>query len=259
MNVTPKIIHQTWKTHTLPPQLAKYAKTCRDVNKTYKYILYDDNDLRNVILNNYPQYLEKYDSFDNNIERVDFARYAILHKYGGVYADLDMECFKSFDEHVGMNRPVFGSEPVEHREKLYENRKIVICNAMMFSPPGDPLWIHVMDFASRNYKRGANPVFNTGPMMLTLLYESNPRVFSNAQIVSACAFYAQSDRFTNTVQMGIPYVSRECNLNITPPVAVHRWAHTWIPGESSHKNDAVYYIGAIALICILGAAVMKAT
>ena len=38
--------------------------------------------------------LEAYDSLERNIMRVDVARVAVLHLYGGVYSDLDIS-FKS--------------------------------------------------------------------------------------------------------------------------------------------------------------------
>lgn len=251
---TPKIIHQTWKDHNIPENLVEYAESCKRVNPDYEYILHTDTDLRNIVKEYFPNYIKDYDNFSHFIERVDFARYAILWAFGGVYADLDMQCFNSFDPLVQRNKPVFGSEPIEHRERLYEGRKIVICNALMISPPRDPIWLEVMQFAVDNYKPGVDPVYNTGPMMLTQLYEKDPFVFSKSILLSSCAFYAQSDRLSFKTQLGVPHISRECNLDLRPPVAIHRWAHTWIEPRYNVPEGckvALLAVGSLAAVVLV--------
>lgn len=234
----PKIIHQTWKTQSVPLALREYAESCKKANPDYAYRLYTDQDLRDVIVRSFPQYLMAYDAFERNIERVDFARYAIMHSIGGVYADLDMQCFYSFDKYLAHQSPVFGNEPIEHRDRLYQGRQYVICNALMISPPGQEVWIKIMDFIVSHYVAGQDPVYNTGPMALTKLYESDKTAFAGCIILPSCDFYAQSDHMTNKTQQGILYVTRECNLDSAPPAAVHRWAHTWIPmSRTDHTDD----------------------
>nr|KAG5701406.1 hypothetical protein BaRGS_032738 [Batillaria attramentaria] len=48
--------------------------------------------MRELIANNYSWFLADYDSYRYNIQRVDSARYFILHHFGGVYMDLDISC-----------------------------------------------------------------------------------------------------------------------------------------------------------------------
>jgi cytoskeletal protein RodZ len=57
--------------------------------------MYTDQQLRDLVHQNYPQFARIYDNFKHPIERVDFARYCIMHKYGGVYADMDMELIRA--------------------------------------------------------------------------------------------------------------------------------------------------------------------
>ena len=51
----------------------------------------------NFIKDEYPWFLETYQSYKYNIERVDSLRYFILLKYGGIYIDLDDGCRRSLD------------------------------------------------------------------------------------------------------------------------------------------------------------------
>ena len=32
--------------------------------------------------------------------KIDILRYCILHKYGGLYADIDYKCFNNFDSYI---------------------------------------------------------------------------------------------------------------------------------------------------------------
>lgn len=258
--LTPRIIHQTWKTQSVPHTLREYAESCKRVNPSYAYRMYTDSDLRDIIVSAFPQYIMAYDGFAHNIERVDFARYAILYTIGGVYADLDMQCVSPFDKYVALSRPVFGDEPVEHRDTLYGGRSHVICNALMISPPKQQIWLDIMDWIVQNYNPTNNPVYNTGPMALTLLYESIPSAYSQSLITSACEFYSQTDRMTTKTQQGIPYISMECNNDQNQPVAVHRWAHTWIPQASQNSHDKVAHyrryitygaFGSLLITCVV--------
>lgn len=45
----------------------------------------------------FPEWANLYHSLPFNIQRLDMIRYMILYCHGGVYVDLDIECFKSID------------------------------------------------------------------------------------------------------------------------------------------------------------------
>lgn len=257
---TPKIIHQTWKNHDVPRKLQRYADSCKQQNDTYEYKLWTDDDLRALVVKEFPQYISAYDKFSHNIERVDFARYVMMYSIGGVYADLDIQCLRPFDSLVAMNKPVLGTEPREHRDELYQGRKYVICNALLISPPGESLWLRIMEYIVRHYRPGVNPVVNTGPMALTFLYEEDPSAYKGALITNPCIFYSQTDFKTKIKQHirdeEIPAISRECS--IMNAVAVHRWAHTWCGGNAADKSSddgdeqqQTYNIVAMVLFFVL--------
>jgi mannosyltransferase OCH1-like enzyme len=63
-----------------------YKDFCTKNN--YEYILWDA-DACNELIQEYPDYVELYNSVRFSIMKVDIIRFIILHKYGGLYADLD--------------------------------------------------------------------------------------------------------------------------------------------------------------------------
>lgn len=222
MSSTPKILWQTWKSDKLddvPEKLKGYILKWKKLHPEYAHYLLDDDDLRNIVKKVVPKYLNVYDSFTHMIERVDFARYAILYKYGGVYADLDTLPLKPIDKWVEEGKIVLGSEPYEHAQKIY-NRERVVCNALMISPPGQQFWKELMDYIIRNYEHRYKPVENTGPMAITRFMESDGKKFEkNGDVIvtDPCVFYPlKSDNKP----------SDRCNLNDS--YVMHVWENTWV-------------------------------
>ena len=148
---TPRVIWQTWKSKTdIPEKLSDLSRTWTTNHPDYEYRLLDDDDLRNIVSKVTPNHLEKYDSFTRMIERVDFARYAIMYEYGGVYADMDTKSLKNVDMWVAKNKIVLGCEPSEHSMEIYRTNRVV-CNALIISPPKQKFWLELMNYISENY------------------------------------------------------------------------------------------------------------
>ena len=93
----PRIIHQSWKSRTLPSKFQKWSDTWSILNPSYTHLIWDDTDNRRLVQLYYPWFLETFDNFTSNILRADAARLFYLHRYGGIYADLDFECLKPLD------------------------------------------------------------------------------------------------------------------------------------------------------------------
>ncbi len=93
--IIPKIIHATWFGNTpLPKNYQYYLETWRKFHPDWEIKLWTEKDLQK----------ENFDSMDlywlaeSYAERSDIIRYEIIKRYGGLYIDVDIECFASFDE-----------------------------------------------------------------------------------------------------------------------------------------------------------------
>ena len=91
----PKVIYLTHKEKI--PQFV--IDNWKNLNPDYQIKFYNDEDCRNFIKNNYPQkFLDYFDMLSQNKGagpiKGDFWRCLILYKYGGVYADSDIELLK---------------------------------------------------------------------------------------------------------------------------------------------------------------------
>lgn len=218
----PAILHQTWKDENIPEKFQAYAQSWRDHNPDWDYMLWTDEDNRELIEQYYPQYLDMYDAFPSKIQRVDAARYFILHRFGGVYADLDFECLRPFDEVISNAQCVFGQEPEAHARDVYRT-SAVLSNALMASVPEHPVWPAVWETMRRRAersggRRGTTDVLRTtGPAMLDFAVRKRYAGNAPVTVYPPDAFFPKvADKYRQHTQFSVQ------------PFAVHHWANTWI-------------------------------
>jgi mannosyltransferase OCH1-like enzyme len=85
-----KNIFQSWYTKNLPQPVFDKIETFRKLNPEYNYYLYTDEDMDNFVNANYQgEIAECYNRLNIIVAKVDFWRYLVLYKHGGVYVDMD--------------------------------------------------------------------------------------------------------------------------------------------------------------------------
>jgi len=95
--VIPPNLFQTWHTKNLPPLMSNAVSNLRKNNPRFNYQLYDDNDCREFIKNNFAEnILNAYDRLIPGAYKADLWRYCILYKKGGVYLDIKYVPFNHF-------------------------------------------------------------------------------------------------------------------------------------------------------------------
>lgn len=162
----PKIIHQQWKTDTIPDGVfteyhAQWKKLFPEPE--YKHMLWTDESGRKLIADHFPWFLDAFDGYSMNIQRADSMRYFILYKYGGLYADLDYEPFVNFWHALPNDRVSLIESPYKVNEKVQ--------NSLMSSPAMDPFWNVTFDIL---YERRASHkvLSSTGPAAMDAAMEA---------------------------------------------------------------------------------------
>ncbi|KAH7887647.1 glycosyltransferase family 32 protein [Phlebopus sp. FC_14] len=158
----PRMLHQTWKSETLPPEWRNVSRGCRDMMADYEYMLWTDASSREFIAQNYPWFLDTFDNYEYPIQRADVIRYFVLHYYGGIYLDLDIGCLRPLDPLLiypvilPKTIPVGVSNDLMFAEKGHQFLAQTIHNLVTF----DHSWV-------LNYP---TVMFSTGPMFLSAQY-----------------------------------------------------------------------------------------
>lgn len=162
----PKTIFQTWKSKTeFPENFAYWSSTAKQVNPDYNHVIWDDADNRKLIADHYPWFLPTYDAFPAEIYRADAVRSFFLYHHGGIYADMDVEFLRPFDNLIGdgMDNVLLGSMGVN---PSFEHS---IPNATMASSAGEEFWLLTMALMMEG--GGHRPEYTTGPVMLKRAYD----------------------------------------------------------------------------------------
>ncbi|KAF9476506.1 hypothetical protein BDN70DRAFT_882338 [Pholiota conissans] len=158
----PRIIHQTWKSETLPPRWRGISQACRDMMPDYEYKLWTDAGSREFIAEHYSWFLDTFDNYVYPIQRADVIRYFVLYHYGGIYIDLDIGCLKPLDPLLVYNVILPKTIPVG------------VSNDLMFAERHHPLMeqtIHSLKKFDHSWILNYPTVmFSTGPMFLSAQY-----------------------------------------------------------------------------------------
>jgi mannosyltransferase OCH1-like enzyme len=174
----PKIIHQTWKTNNLPPALKAYCHSWQRFNPGADYRFYDDTACRAFVRKEFPRFLPAYEAFPFAIQRADLFRALVVYRFGGLYADVDMECLRPLERFFQMKGALFCIEtrltPTRQRELGYRH-PYQIANCIFAAEAGHPFLGDVIEKIAG--LAGTKPISAlaqvedvTGPRLLTRLY-----------------------------------------------------------------------------------------
>jgi UDP:flavonoid glycosyltransferase YjiC (YdhE family)/mannosyltransferase OCH1-like enzyme len=231
----PPVIHVLWKSRQLPRDLAAYLSTWVTHHPNWSCLLWTDEDCREFLRRHYSWFLSIYEGYPEPIMRVDAVRYFILHHCGGLYVDMDFECFRSINPLLAGKQLVFGLEPSSHLDAIIarqRNLDRIIGNAFMASVPGHPFWEHVFKQLVANHKL-QGPLDATGPFMLTRAIASYPHP-EQITLESAEAIYPIHNQ-----QIWLELDEAERQSITRSSFAVHHWQGGWWRPSVTEKADQV--------------------
>lgn len=158
------ILHQIWVGPPRPKHLDRMAETWREQHPDWDYLLWDEEAIAALDLDNQDLYDRAPDLVPADAVgqyRADIARYEILHRYGGVYADMDTTCQKPIGPLLPEGQLVAG----------WEVQGKWVGNTVIAAPAGHPALAEIIAalpaIALRHAPAGANRL--SGPKAITPL------------------------------------------------------------------------------------------
>lgn len=139
----------------------------------WEYWLWTDSSARQLIQERFPALLPVFDAYPQNIQRADALRYVLLHEFGGVYADLDMESLKPLDPLTFKYACVVGQEPYVH-PAFDTNTETLVINALIACRAGHPFLKAIID-ALPDFAHMWSLLDSTGPHFLTYVFNQYTR------------------------------------------------------------------------------------
>lgn len=207
----PKIIHQIWIGSKVPRYYDAWRASWQKHHPDFEYRLWSETDILKFGLQNEEAFVQS----PNPGTKSDIARYEILYRLGGIYADTDFECLTRFDKLNSSTSffagQVFSAEPQ-------------ICNALIGAIPGHKLLELVINSISEPV-RGNNisEIFQkTGPIALTETFFSNYHDLDRSTIIfPSDYFYPWPNFLMRYKEKRYDYVSDES-------MAIHHWEVSWV-------------------------------
>lgn len=134
----PKIIHNTYKNHTLPEPYKTCQKQIIALHPDFEYRFYTDEDMYSIMKKYFPKYYEKFQTLPRMIMKIDMFRYFLMYKYGGLYTDMDYLMIKRYDL---LNHQVV----IPCNKEDISGNPINLGNCIFASVPKHPFWKTLMD------------------------------------------------------------------------------------------------------------------
>lgn len=174
----PKIIHHVCDyPDGVPKNLLALAATWKKYHPEWEQCFWNRPQMDNFVRTVCPDFEPHYRAFPHNVQRWDAVRYLILYHIGGMYVDLDYECFRAFDAVLNGRTCCIAVEPTLNA-KCYGLSRI-LSNALMAAVPGNRFMAHIIDELKALDLEGMAHLETwkfvletTGPLMLTRVYES---------------------------------------------------------------------------------------
>ncbi|TPX35106.1 hypothetical protein SmJEL517_g02456 [Synchytrium microbalum] len=251
--VIPKILHRSWKTANIPPAMQQWTKSCSDLHPDWQVNAHRDEMNRELVRVYYPWFLPVYDSFELNVMRADAARVFYMHKFGGVYMDLDFECLRPLDSLLNEATALLGYLSDDWQ---YEHN---IPNAWMASKPNHKFWeftARLMQFNPHDPELNqSHAEYMTGPVMLYHAYykwafrhENSPDLdyrvtVLNSDLIYPFDWHSRSTWYSYCWARSKAYDPELCKKKMDVmgkrSYVVTYWSHSW---EKLEKNPKPFIV-----------------
>ena len=244
----PKLIHQTWKTNEVPEHW-KESHIEWSAMDGWEYKLWTDDENRRLIEEHYSWFLPKFDSYKHGIQRADAIRYFILHKFGGVYCDLDLvptNDFNSFFESYRNNEIVLS---LNRKGNDHDSQNIT--NAIMMSKPGSQFWVLVWDILINPFKFNGWKRILSKTHYFHVLFTTGPGVVSDAY-----HNWVDKDKVAcipgEIMQPDIGSNNRVSKIKTLEGSSWHQKDARFFKGMGEVKNNATLILGILCVIlCVI--------
>jgi mannosyltransferase OCH1-like enzyme len=173
-----------------------------------------------------------FDSAGNFGEKSDILRYEVLYRFGGIYVDVDFECFRPFDD-------LCGRSDLDFFAGISNTRTVELNNGLIGAAPGHVFLEHIIKGVRSDPMTvifamvGGNPmgkhaafmstIERTGPGHFTRTIMNSPKTWKNAAqsvVLPTEYFYPVPNHVPSSVSDIAHFISGKT-------YAAHRWCKSW--------------------------------
>jgi mannosyltransferase OCH1-like enzyme len=217
----PKIIHQIWIGGELPAKYSAFTGSWSALNPDFEYMLWTEESISAILEG---RIAEIYQKTPNYGAKSDIARYVILCRHGGIYADTDFECLKPMSAIAERTR-FFAGLTVDESPQLL--------NGIVGAAPGHPFIRALLDSISGPVERRSDQVVldSTGPYFMSRLFFQAASATNEYDIVFPTRIFypfpsaSRHLKFADAEEIKAAFVDADA-------IAIHYWEVSWRHDES---------------------------
>lgn len=240
----PKIVHQTWRSSELPVLFRKIQTHNTEKMSNFEFKLWSHSpgapDIDIFIEKEYPELYEIYKKTKYGVQKADIARLAILHKFGGVYFDLDILCLKNIDNLIDLESDYMfiAMEPSIQTKSIF-NKENMLCNAFIAIPANHSITKTALGKIVEIYKQNGDSIFNTfncfGSDIVTssIMTDDN---FEKCKFVKRDLLYPISDPKLQSLPTCKSDIEKLKIGNYDDSFMVHYWIHSDFESKEKIEN-----------------------
>ena len=140
-----KIIHQIWIADSedmMPCNLRILSNTWKKYNPDWDYHLWCSAEVESLLFSDFSDFYLLYKSVFTQRQRLNLAKYMILYLHGGLYVNLDTECFQSISPLFNDSQLFFTNQPKGHCDLLKIHP--LLGNSFIGSTAKNVFWIFLL-------------------------------------------------------------------------------------------------------------------
>lgn len=196
----PKNIHQIWfqGENNIPDKYKENIITIKKYHTNWNYTLWTNDTIKNILSGDL---LNLYNNYVHMHQKIDFAKYVILFKFGGVYLDMDVKSLKPLDTLIDENK---NKDIIVSKTNTNFFESIVACskfecinNGVIIASPNNKILKHIINYCLS--VGNCNSLLNkelcinitTGPLMFTKIinkYRNDSTLILNNDYFEPCSY-----------------------------------------------------------------------
>ena len=160
---------------------------CMQRAPNFQHIMWNYTMIKSLLQSHYAWMLPIFDSYTFPVQRLDVAKYFILHRYGGIYMDMDVGCrdldLEKIFDYVRANN-------VYAQVAFAKTKPFGYATDVIISTPVAPFWLHLFSNLQRYNHWYIFPY-------ATVMYSTGPLFFSRQvyEYKQTAAYSVQRDMF----------------------------------------------------------------
>jgi len=218
----PKIIHHIWLGSPLPERFKPLIGTWKKHHPTWKHMLWTDKEVEKFGLINKKLFMK----CNNYGLKSDIARYEILARFGGFYADIDLECLKPLD---------ILHQTYHFYACLFPNQSI-LANGVIGAAPQHPIieacvtglrsLTHVDEHVPGEIQQRTGPGYFSSVVFAQV--KKSTSSLHNCMILPASYFFAYPVNLRFAVWSDQEKFKKRLLYAVPEAFGLHYWANSWL-------------------------------